>query len=133
MFEKIEMMRMARALGQHTQTRHVEVARNIANADTPGYRAVDLQPFADSYRRAETAGGLRATRAGHLAAPQWAPAGDPGGARVIEVAGHVSPNGNSVSLEAEMVRAAEVKRHHDMSLAVYRSGLDLLRASLGRR
>ena len=129
MFEKIEMLRMARAMGQHTQARHIEVARNIANADTPGFRAHDLQPFAETYRQAEDSGTLRVSNARHLDAPQWSP----GGARVIEVAGPVSPNGNSVSLEEEMVRAAEVKSSHDRSLTIYRSGLDLLRSSLGRR
>ena len=129
MFEKIEMLRMARAMGQHTQARHIEVARNIANADTPGFRAHDLQPCAETYRQAEDGGTLRVSNARHLDAPQWSP----GGARVIEVAGPVSPNGNSVSLEEEMVRAAEVKSSHDRSLTIYRSGLDLLRSSLGRR
>ena len=129
MFEKIEMLRMARAMGQHTQARHIEVARNIANADTPGFRAHDLQPFAETYRQAEEGGTLRVSNARHLDAPQWSP----GGARVIEVAGPVSPNGNSVSLEEEMVRAAEVKSSHERSLTIYRSGLDLLRSSLGRR
>lgn len=129
MFEKIEMLRMARAMGQHAQARHIEVARNIANADTPGFRAHDLQPFAETYRQAEEGGTLRVSNARHLDAPQWSP----GGARVIEVAGPVSPNGNSVSLEEEMVRAAEVKSSHDRSLTIYRSGLDLLRSSLGRR
>lgn len=129
MFEKIEMLRMARAMGQHTQARHIEVARNIANADTPGFRAHDLRPFAETYRQAEDGGTLRVSNARHLDAPQWSP----GGARVIEVAGPVSPNGNSVSLEEEMVRAAEVKSSHDRSLTIYRLGLDLLRSSLGRR
>ena len=89
----------------------------------------DLPPFAETYRQAEEGGTLRVSNARHLDAPQWSP----GGARVIEVAGPVSPNGNSVSLEEEMVRAAEVKSSHDRSLTIYRSGLDLLRSSLGRR
>ena len=80
-------------------------------------------------QQAEDGGTLRVSNARHLDAPQWSP----GGARVIEVAGPVSPNGNSVSLEEEMVRAAEVKSSHDRSLTIYRSGLDLLRSSLGRR
>jgi flagellar basal-body rod protein FlgB len=43
-----------------------------------------------------------------------------------------SPNGNTVSLETELVRSASAKRQHDVSLAIYRSSLDILRASLGR-
>lgn len=129
MFEKIEMMRMARAMGHHVAERHIAVARNIANADTPGYRAFDLQPFAESYEQAVSGGALRTTDPRHLAAPQWSPAE----ARLIQTADPISPNGNSVSLEEEMVRAADVKRQHDLSLGIYRSALDLMQASLGRR
>ncbi|WP_265500095.1 FlgB family protein [Paracoccus beibuensis] len=130
MFEKIEMMRMARAMGQHVADRQVAVTRNIVNADTPGYRASDLQPFAESYELAASGGGgLRTTDPRHMAAPQWSPAG----ARLMQTTDPISPNGNSVSLEEEMVRAADVKRQHDLSLGIYRSALDLMQASLGRR
>ncbi|MBM3605196.1 MAG: FlgB family protein [Alphaproteobacteria bacterium] len=129
MFENIEMMRMARAMGQHVSQRHVLVARNIANADTPGYRAADMQPFAESYRRSAAGDPLRTTSHRHLALPEWSP----GAPRAIQAEGPVSPNGNSVSLEEEMVRAAEVKREHELSLGIYRSALDLMRSSLGRR
>lgn len=128
MFERIEMMRMARAMGHHVAQRQIVTARNIANADTPGYRAVDLPAFADSYRDGP-APAMRTTRAGHLPPPAWAD----GAIRPITVEGQASPNGNSVSLEAEMVRAAELKRQHDMAIGIYRSALNLMRSSIGRR
>ena len=67
MFEKIEMMRMARALGAHASQRHLVVTRNIANADTPGFKAADTASFADSYRRADLTP-MRTTDPRHLAA-----------------------------------------------------------------
>lgn len=126
MFEKIELMRMARALGNHASQRQAVVARNIANADTPGFKARDMASFADSYRAA--AAPLRATDPRHLQAADWMPATR----QTLDKTG-VSPNGNSVSLEEEMVKAAEVKRGHDLSLGIYRSAMDLMRTSLGRR
>lgn len=128
MFERIEMMRMARAMGHHVAQRQIVTARNIANADTPGYRAADLPAFADSYRDGP-APAMRTTRAGHLPPPAWAD----GAIRPVAVEGPASPNGNSVSLEAEMVRAAELKRQHDMAIGIYRSALNLMRSSIGRR
>jgi flagellar basal-body rod protein FlgB len=128
MFEKIEMMRMVHAMGQHVSQRQLVVARNIANADTPGYRAADMQDFDESYRRASVGDDLRVTNPRHLDRPQWAL--DAG--RVIDTDQQASPNGNSVSLEEEMVRAAETKRDSDLSLGIYRSALDLMRTSLGR-
>ncbi|SNR41191.1 FlgB family protein [Paracoccus sediminis] len=126
MFEKIEMMRMARAMGSHASQRQITVARNIANADTPGFKAQDLQPFADSYRAASEP--LRATDARHLQVADWTASSRPATTET-----GVSPNGNSVSLEEEMLKAAEVKRSYDLSLGIYRSALDLVRTSIGRR
>lgn len=126
MFENIEMMRMARAMGAHASQRQTTVARNIANADTPGFKAQDLQPFADSYRAAVQP--LRVTDPRHLPVSDWSPA-----TRTTVTEGGVSPNGNSVSLEEEMLKAAEVKRGHDLSLGIYKSALDLMRTSIGRR
>lgn len=128
MFEKIEMMQMARALGQHVATRQNIVARNIANSDTPGFKAGDLEPFEDAYHR-QGIGGLRTTDPRHLPAAEFSPAT----ARISLTETGVSPNGNSVSLEAELLKAAELKRGHDLSLGIYRSGLDLIRTSIGRR
>ena len=64
-----------------------------------------------------------------------AAAADAGGAaaRVTEDQGGLAPNGNSVSLEDEMVKNAETKRQHDISIAVYRSSLTMLRTAMGRR
>jgi flagellar basal-body rod protein FlgB len=129
MFENIEMMRMVHAMGQHVSQRQLLVARNIANADTPDYRATDMQAFDESYRQAGTGGDLRVTNPRHLDRPQWAL----DAARIIDTGQQASPNGNNVSLEEEMVRAAETKREGDLSLGIYRSALDLMRTSLGRR
>lgn len=129
MFEKPELLTLASSLAAHAAGRQSAIARNVANADTPGYRAQDLADFAETYR-AQDAGALRQTRAGHLGAPAAA-----GEIAAIQRAdqGTLSPNGNSVSLETEMVKAVEVKRQHDLALAIYGKSLAILRASLGRR
>jgi flagellar basal-body rod protein FlgB len=127
MFESIATLRMATQMAIHAAGRQAATAANVANADTPGYRAGDLRPFAESYRGAG-AFALRTTRSAHL--PSSAP--EPSRAVVRDAGTEPSPNGNSVSLETELVRSASAKRQHDVALAVYRSSLDLLRASLGR-
>lgn len=128
MFQKIEVMQMARAMGHHVAQRQNIVARNIANADTPGYKAQDLQSFEQSYQR-DSFAQMRTTNARHIDTPDWSPAG----ARIVTDEAGVSPNGNSVSIEDEMLKAAELKRSHDLSLGIYRSAMDLMRTSIGRR
>ncbi len=127
MFDNIEIMRMASALGKHASTRQTTIARNIANADTPGYRASDIDSFQSTYSSSGDRG-MRATRAGHI------DMADRDGLRVrsIDAGGAAAPNGNNVSIETEMMKSAETKLQHDMATSIYKSSLDILRASIGR-
>jgi flagellar basal-body rod protein FlgB len=125
MFETLDITRMAQALAAHSGARLGVIAANVANADTPGYRAGDLPDFSSVYGDAEPL--MRTTRPGHLGGA------DPSALDVVRtVPGADAPNGNSVSLESEMVKAVEVRQQHDMALAVYKSVADILRTSLGR-
>lgn len=128
MFDSPEVLRMAAAASANAAARLGAIAENVANADTPGYRARDIASFRETYRQAEALT-LAATRPGHLSAP---PALAHLEARE-RADGHMSPNGNNVSLEGEMMAAALVRKDHDLALTVYKSALTLLRASLGRR
>lgn len=127
MFDKLEITSMAQAMAAHAGQRLGLIAQNVANADTPGYRTQDIQDFASVWKDGATEG-MRATRPGH----ELSGAGMDG-ARTIEGRGHASPNGNSVSLEAEMVKAVETRQQHEMALAIYRGTSEVIRASLGRR
>lgn len=127
MLEKIEYFRLAHAMASHAGTRQAVVAQNIANADTPGYKARDTASFAELLAAQDGGAGLRATRARHLHG-----AAGPVAASIRETGQQNDPNGNGVSLEEEMLKAVEVKRQHDRAIAIYRSGLSVLRASLGR-
>lgn len=132
MFGKIDTMRMARELGAHAAARQRVIATNVANADTPGYRAADLAAFAPEPPGALSVG-LRTTRPGHVGAGNWGSGGSGVRAARIDAGGEASPDGNTVSLEDEMMRAAETKRQFDLSLAVVQSGMTLLRTAAGRR
>jgi len=123
MFEKLELTRMAQAMAAHAGARLGLVAQNVAQADTPGYRAQDLPDFGQTY---DSGAGLRTTRPGHMghAAGLLAQPRDRGGA--------ASPDGNTVSLEREMVTAVGVRQQHEMALAIYRNTSEIIRASLGR-
>jgi flagellar basal-body rod protein FlgB len=127
MFERIETLRMASEMALHAAGRQAVVASNVANADTPGYRAGDLRSFAETYRTGGSLA-LRTTRGDHIPAA----ASERAAAVVQDDRAQASPNGNTVSLETELVRSASAKRQHDVSLAIYRSSLDILRVSLGR-
>jgi flagellar basal-body rod protein FlgB len=119
MLDDLKLLKTMSAMASHAARRHEVLAQNIANADTPGYRAKDVQSFADAFQEAARTG-----KDVHQIASA---------ARLVETGGAMSPNGNSVSLEDQMLRSAEAKGQHDMALAVYKKSLDLMRLSLGRK
>ena len=121
------VMKMAQSLARHAGARQAQIARNIANADVPGYRARDIVEFSETYQQSQTGRDVRTTRAGHM-----------GGSvsratfETFDLRGEAAPNGNTVSIEQEMTRGTDAKSSHDLALAVYKSSLDVLRTSLGR-
>ena len=127
MFEKLEITAMAQAMASHAGARLGAISQNMANADTPGYKARDVADFAAVWE-AGHGGAMRNTRTGHLGSDAQTPT-----AVAISGGGASAPNGNSVSLEGEMVKAVEVRQQHDMALAIYRNTSAIIRTSLGRR
>ncbi|MGC8201115.1 FlgB family protein [Aliiroseovarius sp. PTFE2010] len=127
MYEKLDILAMARGLAAHSEARQNAIAQNVANADTPNYRARDVASFQETFQ-ATNHTQLRATRAGHLQAT-GSTAVSP---RIIDEPGPSTPNGNTVSLETEMLKSADVKSAHDRALAVYRSSMNILRTTIGR-
>lgn len=127
MFETLDLTRMARTMAAQAGARLGIIARNVAQADTPGYKAMDLPDFAISYQAASPQG-MRATRPGHLAvaSKMLEPVLEPS-------AGEASPDGNTVSLAREMVKSVDARQQHDMALSVYRATSEIVRTSLGRR
>ena len=127
MFDRIETLRMASSLTAHASERQKLIAQNVANADTPGFRARDLGRFAETYRSG-VAAEMRATRPGHQTGVSWG-----GQDRAQDTTDEPAPNGNTVSIEEEMIRTAQARREFDLSVAVTRSSLSMIRTSLGRR
>lgn len=126
MFGKIELLGMSGAMARHASARQAVAAQNVANADTPGYKARDLSPFMESY--GQSPGAIKRTRETHLT----------GSASPLDLRDRVevsaqSPNGNAVSLEEEMIRSVDIQREHDLALTLYKTSLGILRSSLGRR
>lgn len=116
MFDLPDIMRMAQQMARHSAARQVVLAENVANADTPGFRARDLPHFGAMLRAGSLDG-----------------AGALDGAAVIDRnAVTRAPNGNTVSLEDQMLRAAQTRQSHELALAVYSSARNILRTALGR-
>lgn len=124
----LDILNLAGSRAAHALQRQSLIAQNVANADTPRYRALDLPDFDATFATSgDTA--LRQTRPGHLPAESLPAHLRP---RELSAMGAESPNGNSVSLEDQMVRGVAARQDHDMAMGVYSKALDILRLGLQR-
>ena len=126
MLEKLSVFKAAYAMARHAGARQAVLAQNIANADTPKYRARDIAPFSLAPNAQDRGADMIATRAAHLSG-----VASQADLPVSEARDRSSdPNKNNVSLQEEMLNAVEAKRQHDRAIAIYKSGLTVLRSSL---
>ncbi|MEO1549603.1 MAG: FlgB family protein [Pseudomonadota bacterium] len=126
--QDLTIFSLASALAQHASQRQDVIAQNVAHADTPGFKARDLTPFSASLDgNAPTA--LTQTRPGHVGSFSRSTFA----VEEISLPGAEAPNGNTVSLEDQMLRSAQARQSHDLALGVYSKALEIMRLSLGRR
>lgn len=108
------------------------LAQNVANADTPDYRARDLKPLDFKTMVAGSAPGVRlaTTDPRHIA---MGTDGDATGFKADPSKSlEVSPSGNGVSLEEQMMKVSETRVSYEMALNLYQKQVGMLRTALGR-
>ncbi|MBL4813626.1 MAG: FlgB family protein [Rhodobacteraceae bacterium] len=125
MFQSLDLFRLSSAMASHAGARTAMIARNIANSDTPGFRAQKLGAFHEHFRPVRHTA-VQITRAGHLGAANQASQLARSEPQLLGM----SPNGNSVSIEEQMIYAAEAQREHSEALAIYRHSLTVLRTAI---
>lgn len=102
----------ARWLGVRQST----VASNIANANTPGFAAMDVEPFESVMNSTELS--LAATNPAHMRTAS----GDASGVEVgNETPWEVYHSGNSVSLEQELIKAGQVTGAYQLNTGVVKA------------
>jgi len=127
MFQNLDLFKTAMSMARHAGLKQALTSQNVANSDTPGYRAQSVRPFADLIPTDSSGFSLKATRAHHQTM-----IGDVQNAAILGQA-NSEPNGNSVVLESEILNSVDAKRQHDRALAVYRASLGMLRAALSKQ
>ena len=108
------------------------LAENIANANTPGYKARDLEKlnFKNELRQT-TKMKMSATSGSHIAAKTYSNViGFK--ARDEKDAYEMSPDGNTVTLEQQMLKVAESKMDYELMTNLYRKHMGMIKTALGR-
>jgi flagellar basal-body rod protein FlgB len=112
---QLSLFALATEKAEWLHARQALVAGNVANANTPGYRAVDMKPFTSFLDKAgET---LATTNPAHIALASV----ESEAARSMQSdASDATLSGNSVSVENEMVKLGDINRALSLNTGVQR-------------
>jgi flagellar basal-body rod protein FlgB len=131
----LSILSMLRTRLQWAQERQRVLAENVANADTPDYRARDLVPpkfeAPGAVSVASVPGvSLARTESGHLAG--FGASGSP--FRTDNNNSYeVRPSNNAVSLEDQMMKVAANQMDFQAATALYTRSLNLIKTAIGKR
>jgi flagellar basal-body rod protein FlgB len=121
---------LAAKMRWHQQRQQV-LAENIANADTPGYVEKDLNPFSSDDGGVKSVAMMTVSSVSptqfHIASADGADGfGDAASGT------QVSPTGNSVTLEDEMMKVSSNDMDYQTVTALYTHSTRLIRIALGK-
>ena len=109
------------------------LSQNVANADSPGYSAVDLKPIdfekvlKQSTEPAAFQGGLVVTDPHHIATT---PSSASGFQSESTGDGGVDQTGNSVSVEEEMMKVADTQAQYQAVTDIYAKSISMMRTAI---
>jgi flagellar basal-body rod protein FlgB len=112
-------------------SRQKVLAENVANVDTPQYKAADLRPLDFRNELAQAEGRLQpvATDPRHMSGT--IPASE-GQAQPLATQEERDINGNTVSLEDEMMKVSETAADYQLMTSLYKKQIGMLKEALGR-
>lgn len=116
------------------ETRQKVLARNIANADTPGYKAQDATPLDFKKLLEKSSSQLSLSMA--TTDPKHLGLGGASGfsaqhpVKMQKDASGTSPTGNSVVLEEQLLKMNENYTDHRLTTTIYQKNVDMLKTAL---
>lgn len=132
-FNSLPILQMMTRKMSWLSNRTEVIAQNVANADTPNYRARDLKEvrFQELVRKESQAGGFTPARTNgaHLTGLN---SNMPFATSSAPDAYETSIDGNDVSIEQQLTKLGETQMSYQMTLNLYRKHLDMIRTSLTR-
>lgn len=132
---EIPLLTMLKGSMSWLEARQNVLSQNVSNADTPNYVAHDVKPLdfermlrqgaeGDKFHR-----GLATTDAHHIAFTPSSP-GEFGSTDAPDI--EAAPNGNSVSLEEEMIKVSETQAQFQAATNLYSKALSMMRTAIGK-
>jgi flagellar basal-body rod protein FlgB len=132
-FNDVTIMKMSKEHMRYQAQRQKVLSENIANIDTPHYRAQDLKPL-DFGKMAEMETRrleLRATSPQHLEG--FSPFNGPYREEKVRKTYETTPTKNNVSLDEQMANVNATAAQFQISTSLYKKMNQMFRTALGNR
>lgn len=117
--QPIQLFELASKQAEWLSVRQQVVATNIANANTPHYRARDTVPFEAVMKSSYVP--MTRTHAGHMAASDVGSDAVGVEEEALNQEIGLQESGNTVALATELSKTGEIKRQHDLNTQLVRS------------
>lgn len=127
---KIKLFNLMQSNLNYLNAKQDVIAQNIAHANVADYSAKTLKkPDFSSYLSSSSAGGLATTNSGHITGTSLA--GNKFGRVVDSDSFEVSPTGNKVVLEEQVLEMTKNSMEYQETANIYRKMLEMLKTSIG--
>lgn len=118
---------------KHLGTRQRVIAQNVANADTPGYKAMEVQApsfagLVEGDNRVSAPTVQLSDRMVELGAKPLVAGGIIADRDISEV----KPDGNNVTLEDQLLKMGQIQSDFATLTSLYRKQMGLMKSALGR-
>lgn len=131
MLNDISMLTMIQR-GMSWMTRnHDVVATNIANADTPDFRAKELRPLDYGKLQREQVGAVSMARTAPAHLVGLKPSSE-GAVRIDRDTYEISSTGNSVNLEEQGIKIARNAMDYQLATTLYSKSVGMIRAVISQ-
>jgi flagellar basal-body rod protein FlgB len=129
--DKLKLFQMAMAKMDWAAQRQKVLAQNVANADTPDYRARDLKDLDFKKVLQETAAvPVARTHPGHLKGT--IPEQEPFRARDVRRNFEESPDGNKVVVEEQMQKVGDTRSAYTTAVTLMQAQMRMMKTALGK-
>jgi flagellar basal-body rod protein FlgB len=133
--ENISLFQAMNAKMAYLAERQKVISQNVANADTPGYMSQDLNKadfskLVANIDKDKMHVTMDSSNPLHLLAPNQSPNPKMDKSKSPY---EVKPDGNSVVLEEQMVKASDTQMNYGLMVNLYRNTADMIKTSLGKK
>ena len=130
--QNIGLFKALNAKMHYLDTRQKVLAQNVANADTPGYVPKDLTKvdFGRVLEKVSKDNNVQVDTTNPMHMPPSDHIDDPKN-RAAKLVYEVTPVGNEVSLEEQMVKSSQNTMDYNLMTTLYQKNVNLIKTALG--